>query len=764
MKKKQNESGALRKKAEKKLLGQEGKVKELSALDLKRLVHELGTHQIELEMQNEELRRSQAELETSRSRYADLFDFAPIGYFVFDKDGVILESNLAGANLLGTDKRSLTGKAFSFFMVSDDRKIFTAHIAEVLSKQVLQACEIRVGKKDRSVFHARIQSIAVEDEKGGLTLCRSAISDITERKQLEETLRVSEEKYRSIFEGANDGIISTNLRTGKFLFVNKRMCELMGYSEEEILKLEVKDLHPPESLPLVLMQFNRMAAGEATEAVEIPVLKKDKSIIYCDIGSSFLGGNDKTVLLGFFRDVTTRRMALEAMRKSNQRLEILSDAARLLLTSNTPEKIVETICRKVMDFLDCHVFFNYLLDEEKMKLRLNAYAGVSEKAAKEIEWLCFGETVCDYVARDGRRIVAENIQETLDHRTDLARSIGMKAFACHPLLARGRVIGTLSFGTKSRASFTEDDLALMKTVTNHVAAAMERKKAEEEIRKHREELMMLVEERTKELQKINEELEREITERMEIEAEIVKLNRDLDRRVKERTAELEAVNRELEAYSYTVSHDLRAPLRSIEGFTKAIMEDYADKFDETGRDYLLRVTSASHMMSQFIDALLAMSRLTSVEIKENTVDLSAIAQVASYELKKKQPERRVDFIIAEKLKVKGDINMLRVVIENLFDNAWKFTSRHPSAKIEFGMMNEERSQGPVYFVRDNGAGFNMEFADKLFSPFRRFHKESEFPGIGIGLATAYKIIKRHGGKIWAESEVEKGATFYFTLG
>ncbi|MBI4847415.1 MAG: GAF domain-containing protein [Nitrospirae bacterium] len=582
------------------------------------------------------------------------------------------------------------------------------------------------------------------------------------RNQTEEMLRASEEKYRSIFEGANDGIISCDLRTGKFLFVNKRMCELMGYSDEEILKLGIKDLHPPESLPHVLNQFNRMAAGEATEAAEIPVLKKDKSIIYCDIGSSFLELGKKTVLLGFFRDVTARRIAVESLRKSNQRLEILSDTARLLLTSDTPEKIVETICRKVMDFLDCHVFFNYLLDDEKMSLRLNAYAGVSGNVAKEIEWLGFGETVCDYVARDGRRIVAENIQETPDSRTNRVRSIGMRAFACHPLLARGRVIGTLSFGTSSRASFTEDDLALMRTVTNHVAAAVERKKAEEELMSHRKELMALVEERTAELNKINEELEREITERVQIEAEIVKINRSLDKRVKERTAELEFLNRELEAYSYTVSHDLRAPLRVIDGFIKALHEDYAENLDETGRDYCRRVHSASQRMLQLIDALLNMARLTRGELKESNVDLSAIVSVTAHELKKTDPERQVEVIMAEKMKAKGDINMLRVVLENLINNAWKFTSRHPSAKIEFG--GTRINDKDVYYVRDDGAGFNMEFADKLFSPFRRFHNESEFPGIGIGLAIVQQIIKRHGGKIWAESEVEKGATFYFTLG
>lgn len=242
----------------------------------------------------------------------------------------------------------------------------------------------------------------------------------------------------------------------------------------------------------------------------------------------------------------------------------------------------------------------------------------------------------------------------------------------------------------------------------------------------------------------------DITERKQVEEERERLLKELERS-----------NRALEIYSYTISHDLRAPLRSIEGFAQAILEDYTDKLDETGRDYLHRVISASKRMSQLIDALLTIARLARAEIKEDTVDLSSIAQVVAYELKKRQPERQVEFIIAEKVKVKGDINLLRMALENLLDNAWKFTGKNPSARIEFGVtLIDEKN---VYFVRDDGAGFDMNFADKLFGPFRRLQREDDFPGIGIGLATVHKIIKKHGGKIWAESAPEKGATFYFTL-
>jgi light-regulated signal transduction histidine kinase (bacteriophytochrome) len=253
------------------------------------------------------------------------------------------------------------------------------------------------------------------------------------------------------------------------------------------------------------------------------------------------------------------------------------------------------------------------------------------------------------------------------------------------------------------------------------------------------------------------ELSWEIVERIKAEKALQTAHAELERRA----YELDAVNRELEVFSYAVSHDLKAPLRSIEGFTTAILEDCALTLDETGKDYFNRVVSASRRMSQLIDAMLKIARLTRGELRDKTVNLSELAEVIAYELRKKQPERQVEFIIAPGIKVRGDNDMLRAVLENLLDNAWKFTDKHPTTKIEFGATQMEGKN--VYFVRDDGAGFLMEFADKLFKPFRRLHKESEFPGIGIGLATVDRIISRHSGRIWAQGEVEKGATFFFTL-
>lgn len=245
-------------------------------------------------------------------------------------------------------------------------------------------------------------------------------------------------------------------------------------------------------------------------------------------------------------------------------------------------------------------------------------------------------------------------------------------------------------------------------------------------------------------------------------AEVGKLAARLEQCVQERTAELTAANRELEAFSYSVSHDLTAPLRSIDGFSRMLAEDYGGRLDERADGYISRIRAGTARMHRLIDDLLSLSRITRNEMRRETVDLSAIAQRIAAELEQSAPGRDVEFVIAPDMLAAGDPNLLAIALTNLLHNAWKFTARHEHARIEAGMTRDDGRS--TYFVRDDGAGFDPHYASKLFSPFQRMHGVQEFEGTGIGLAIVHRIIQQHGGRIWAEAEPEKGATFRFTLG
>jgi light-regulated signal transduction histidine kinase (bacteriophytochrome) len=278
----------------------------------------------------------------------------------------------------------------------------------------------------------------------------------------------------------------------------------------------------------------------------------------------------------------------------------------------------------------------------------------------------------------------------------------------------------------------------------------ERKQEKEEIRSLNEKLKQKVAEQTRELR--------------DSQLALLNLVDDLNQSAKSTdmvNQKLEETNKELAAFSYSVSHDLRAPLRSIDGFSLAIMEDYQSKLDDTGRNYLHKIRGAAQHMGLLIEDMLKLSRITHAEFQHESIDLSKIVQSIVETLLQSNPDKNMKITIQEGIVIKGDHNAMKIALTNILDNAWKFTGKTENAHIEFGMTLSEDKK--IFFIRDNGAGFDMAYAGKLFGAFHRLHGFDEFPGTGIGLATVKRIITRHGGQIWAESEVGKGATFFFTI-
>jgi len=267
--------------------------------------------------------------------------------------------------------------------------------------------------------------------------------------------------------------------------------------------------------------------------------------------------------------------------------------------------------------------------------------------------------------------------------------------------------------------------------------------------------------RRRQAEAANQELTKEVKERKRAEEEVNLLNTELERRVVERTGQLDAANKELEAFSYSVSHDLRAPLRAIDGFSKAILDEYSETLDNQARHYLERVRTGIRKMSRLIDDLLNLSRMSRAVLRKESIDLTVLAREIVADLQDREPSRKVAVEIADGLCARGDAQLTTIVLVNLLGNAWKYTAKRPEAQIAFG--SENQGNEVVFHVRDNGAGFDMAYADKLFAPFQRLHRDSEFEGNGIGLATIQRIVLRHGGRIWAKAAVNEGATFFFTM-
>lgn len=655
------------------------------------------------------------------------------------------------------------------------------------------------------------------DNRGNPVRMIGTVQDITDLKKSEEELKNTTKQFKDIIEFFPDAVMVSD-KDEKIIAWNRAMEELTGISKTKMIgqdhhQISVPFYGEPRKFLIDLIEIDDKELEEKYSGVKrfgnviqaetfTPALFNNRGAHVFARASSLLDDNGNIVgAIEAIRDITESKIAIEKLRKEEERFRILTEqSSDIIVLIDKEGKIiyenpaVENILGiKFQDRVQQSAFANIHPDDvnifvSQFKLIMRGEEKTISKPEVRIRhidgsWRTF--EVVGNVMRKGniiemmivnlrditeRKLAEEKLRmqeqrfRTLaEQSSDIIVLINKEGTILYENPAIERILGynrEARVGSSTFENVHPDDIKNIMEIFTKLISDKDAPLQYTEIRVRHVNgnyryfdlvAKSLVHDDIIESVLVNL---RDITERKMAEEEIMLLNESLEQRVRERTAELEA-------FSYSVSHDLRAPLRTIHGFGQALLEDYFDKLDEQAKGYLGRIRRATETMSDLIEDMLKLSRISRTEMDIVKVNLSSMVKSIADDLRKSQPDRLVDFIIAENLESSADPRLMRIVFENLLLNAWKFTGKNDKTIIEFGLTTKEDKK--VYFIRDNGAGFDMEYAGKLFAPFQRLHNVEEFSGTGIGLAIVKRIITRHGGSIWAEAKVGEGATIYFTL-
>ena len=544
-------------------------------------------------------------------------------------------------------------------------------------------------------------------------------------------LRQSDDDFRRLFDQTPLPMYIYDLDTLQFLEVNQAAVRHYGYARDEFLRMKITDIRPPEEVPRLIEYIKRPLA-----TIELPSYwrhqRRDGTLMDVKLVLIQLEVGGRRAAQVIVEDITEkltlerqqRQLTVELQRRI-QDLTTIYQVSQRLQRLRQPERLAQDVLQVLKETLHSEHCAVLLLDETgawlvPFAISLHEALQGTPENERYFESFSVDEGLTGWVVRHGESVCVADV--STDDRYRRIRA-DIRSELCVPLFSGEQVIGVVDIESVKLNAWSAADQRMLETIATQIAIALENARLYQQLKRHADEL---------------------------------------EQRVTERTLELRESNAELEAFVWSVSHDLRAPLRAIEGFSQALLEDHLSQLEPGGQADLWRVIRASERMAELIDDLLRLSRLTRQTMQREQVSLSRLAGEVATELQRQQPARAVEFRLADHLIVSGDARLLRVALENLLGNAWKFTAARRDAMIEFGQ--EERDAGTCFFVRDNGVGFDMAFSDKLFIPFQRLHSAGEFPGTGIGLATVQRIINRHGGRLWATGEVNAGATFYFTLG
>lgn len=672
-----------------------------------------------------ERQRAEAELKASVEFEKSLIDSLRDGFSMLDARGISLDANPALCHMTGFSRDELIGLEAPFpYWPPEEYEAIWAAFRETLEGHC-PSFELTFMRRSGERFPVLVSPFSVKDKDGVVISYSATVQDITERTRTEAALRESEEKFRTLFENAGDAIFS--MEGALFMDGNARALEMFGcQSRDQFVGHPPYEFSPPlqpdgrNSLESALEKITAAMTGRP-QFFEWTHTKQDGTPFPAEVSLNRVKLGDKVLLQAIVRDISDHKQAEQLLSWEKEAMELISSPGSL---SDLLDDVMRGLEKQAPGAL-CSIL---LLDDDGIHLRHGAAPSLPVSYNHAIDGIAIGTGVgsCGTAAFENRQVIVADIASDPlwgDFR-ELALGYGLHSCWSTPIVcSEGKILGTFAIYYREPRQPVPAELELITRVTHITRMAIERKRADEKI---------------------------------------LILNANLERRVEERNSELRAANKELEAFAYSVSHDLRSPLRAIDGFSRIVVKNYAEQLDDEGREMLGMIRGGAQQMGRLIDDLLNFSRIGRQALERVPIDMAALVESVFDDLAGRETGRNFHLDLHPLPTAYGTPAMIRQVWVNLISNAIKFTKACPVAEIEIGA-NDGGDGNWIYFIKDNGAGFEMKQIDRLFGVFQRLHSAEEFEGTGVGLALVKRIVERHGGHIRAEGEVNRGATIFFTL-
>ena len=660
------------------------------------------------------LERKQAE-ETS-ARLTAIVEQSEDAIISKDLTGTIKTWNSGAERLFGYTADEAIGQPITLLIPPERVNEEPEILNRIRAGEPIEHYETVRRRKDGTLIDISLTVSPITDVNGKVVGASKIARDITERRRANQALRESEERLRAFFESTSVGA-AVLTASSRFLEANDAFSAITGYSRDELLAMDWAALTHPDDLPDMRKLLGELALGTRERfVVEKRYLRKDGGQIWVQNSVSVIrgAGGDLQNMVVLCHDISERRWVEEHLRKRGERLQLLSETLGQLLNAREPDTIVRELFPKVAAHVGADSYFNFMVNPCGDALTLDSCAGIPDEGTRTFQRLEFGQAICGTVAQTQQPIHATDIQNSDYEKAGLIRPFGIQCYACHPLIAGGRLLGTLSFASRSRKAFDEDELQFLQIISQHTAIALERLKSAEQ----------------------------------------------LENAVADRTISLRKAVEQMEEFSYTVSHDLRAPLRGMQAYAEALGQDFASSLPSDAAHYLNRIASNASRLDKMILDILAVTRLARTELSLQRINVdNLVRQIVELYPGMQPPGAHIE--IKQLHDVMGHEPSLTQAISNLLNNAVKFVAPHVTPVV---CISSECSANRVrLWVADNGIGINPKYQNRLFGMFERLHPDLKYEGNGVGLAIVRKTVERMGGKVGVESDGVNGSRFWIEL-